>query len=434
MTVAGAPPRVLGDVRQRLGDDEVGGGLDHRREARRAAARRPSTGIGERRPSASTAATRPRSASTGGAIPRARSRSSAIAAPASSRACAHELGDLGTVVEPLLGAADQHRQRDEPRLRAVVEVALDAPQLRGLHVERAAPRARQLVDAAHEALLAHPGQLVAVSDPGARSAEADRHAEDRPDRPEVAEAGQRPDDHADRADRHADGRSAPRAGARAGPARGRRSRARPVRSPGPSQTHAGQKVPKPVSAQSSAEDERGAGGDLARAPRRRPRCCAVARRRGRVARPGAGVRRPARPADRAAARPARPRRWSGTRASPTVSAAAGTASSGPANAFEQRVDAPDPEVGAVGQRPEPRRAGRASADRRRRRRRARGTPKTKPTTECRTSQAKSRQVCGSPSVAQTWPRTPGRARAVGAAQRPAERERGVAAVEVGAPP
>ena len=44
------------------------------------------TGICARTPSASTAATRPRSARTGGAIPRARSRSSPMAAPASSRA------------------------------------------------------------------------------------------------------------------------------------------------------------------------------------------------------------------------------------------------------------------------------------------------------------------------------------------------------------
>jgi hypothetical protein len=39
---------------------------------------------------------RPRSASTGGAIPRARSRSSAIADPASARR-AHQLGDVGPV-------------------------------------------------------------------------------------------------------------------------------------------------------------------------------------------------------------------------------------------------------------------------------------------------------------------------------------------------
>ena len=60
-------------------------------------------------PVASTAACRPRSVSTGGAIPRAGSRSSPIAAPASSRA--------------------------------------RAPQLGGLHIQGTAPRARELVDA-----------------------------------------------------------------------------------------------------------------------------------------------------------------------------------------------------------------------------------------------------------------------------------------------
>ena len=68
-------------------------------------ARRPRPGSRERRPSASTAAARPRSASTGGAIPRARSRSSAIAALASLARLADQLGDLGLVGEPLLGAA-----------------------------------------------------------------------------------------------------------------------------------------------------------------------------------------------------------------------------------------------------------------------------------------------------------------------------------------
>ena len=86
-------------------------------------------------------------------MPRARSRSSAIARPASSRA-AHERGDLGLVGEALLGAAEVHAQRDEPRLRAVVQVALDAPQLGGLDVERARARAGQHVDALDELALA----------------------------------------------------------------------------------------------------------------------------------------------------------------------------------------------------------------------------------------------------------------------------------------
>ena len=70
---------------------------------------------------------------------------------------ADQLGQLGLVVEPRLGAAEVHAERDEPRLRAVVQVALDPPQLGGLHVDRAAPRAGQLVDALLELLLARPG-------------------------------------------------------------------------------------------------------------------------------------------------------------------------------------------------------------------------------------------------------------------------------------
>ena len=45
------------------------------------------------------------------------------------------------------------RQRDEPRLRAVVQVAFDAPQLGGLDVERALPRTGQHVDALDELAL-----------------------------------------------------------------------------------------------------------------------------------------------------------------------------------------------------------------------------------------------------------------------------------------
>ena len=79
-------------------------------------------------------------------MPRARSRSSAIAAVASSRAWRTSARRLGPVLQPVLGPAELHAQRDQPGLRAVVQVALDAAQLRGLHVERAAPRSGQLVD------------------------------------------------------------------------------------------------------------------------------------------------------------------------------------------------------------------------------------------------------------------------------------------------
>ena len=174
---------VLGGVGQRLGDDEVGGGLDDRRrpaDSRRLDGR-PASARGA--PSASTAAARPRSASTGGAMPRARSRSSPIAALASSRAPAHELGDVRAVVEALLGAPELHAQRDEPRLRAVVQVALDAPQLGGLDVEGAGAGARELVDARRPA-----GAPAGAGSAGA--ADDDRVGAEREAQPATAHSGQ----------------------------------------------------------------------------------------------------------------------------------------------------------------------------------------------------------------------------------------------------
>ena len=116
---------------------------------------------------------------------------------------AHELGDLRPVVQALLGAAQSMLERDEPRLRAVVEVALDAPQLRRLDVERAAAGPRQLVDALDELALARLGQPLAVHDDPVR-AERQREAEHRPRRPERPEARERPDHDEDRADEPGD--------------------------------------------------------------------------------------------------------------------------------------------------------------------------------------------------------------------------------------
>ena len=75
-------PAVLGRVGQRLGDREVGRRLDRRGRAGRAGRCRPSTGSGTVSASARTAPSRPRSASTGGWMPRTRSRSSARAVAA----------------------------------------------------------------------------------------------------------------------------------------------------------------------------------------------------------------------------------------------------------------------------------------------------------------------------------------------------------------
>ena len=83
---------------------------------------------------------------------------------------AHELGGLGMVVQALLGAAELHAQRDEPRLGAVVQVALDPPQLRGLDVQGAAAGAGRARRRARRARARAPGAAAR----GARRSRAPR--------------------------------------------------------------------------------------------------------------------------------------------------------------------------------------------------------------------------------------------------------------------
>ena len=78
-------------------------------------------------------------------MPRERSRSSAIAFLASLWApVISSCAPSGSVADLLLGHAEVHRQRHQPRLGAVVEVALDPLQLRGLGVDRAGAGALEL--------------------------------------------------------------------------------------------------------------------------------------------------------------------------------------------------------------------------------------------------------------------------------------------------
>ena len=72
-------------------------------------------------------------------MPRARSRSSRRASPAPSRASASSsrAAWVGARGELLLGHAEAHPERDETRLCAVVQVALDPAQLGVLYVHRA---------------------------------------------------------------------------------------------------------------------------------------------------------------------------------------------------------------------------------------------------------------------------------------------------------
>ena len=85
-------PRVLRDVRERLGDDEVGGELDRPRAAARRASASSVTGTGTRATSACSAGSSPRSVSNAGWIPRASSRSSER--PVCSSSCARSSSSL----------------------------------------------------------------------------------------------------------------------------------------------------------------------------------------------------------------------------------------------------------------------------------------------------------------------------------------------------
>ena len=100
---------------------------------------------------------------------------------------AHELGDLRLVLQALLGAAELHAQGDEPRLGSVVQVALDAPQLGGLHVEGARAGARELVDARRELALLRAQAGESGDDDGV-GAEGQGQCGNRPQRPERAAA------------------------------------------------------------------------------------------------------------------------------------------------------------------------------------------------------------------------------------------------------
>ena len=138
---------VLGDVGQRLGDDEVGGRLDAVREPLGAARRRARAAAARRRRAPRAPARRPRSVRMPGWMPWASSRSSRSASVSEARAWSSSGFAAGVALEPRVGEPERHRDRHEPLLRAVVQVALDPPPLdlrpprRSGRARRAAPRA-----------------------------------------------------------------------------------------------------------------------------------------------------------------------------------------------------------------------------------------------------------------------------------------------------
>ncbi len=106
-----------------------------------------STGIGLRAASAESAASRPRSVRIAGWIPRARLRSSARACFESSCACSTSARARVRIgVELRAGAAEVDRERRQPLLGAVVEIALDPPPLGDRGVDGLGALPRQLLD------------------------------------------------------------------------------------------------------------------------------------------------------------------------------------------------------------------------------------------------------------------------------------------------
>ena len=182
--------RVLGGVRERLGDDEVRGGLDRRRRAARRA--RPATvdrqraAVGERRERRARA--RGRRAPAGGC--RARGRAApASASPTPTRA------SVTSCCAPSGSAASFCSAR--PRLMPSATSRACAPSCRSRSIRRSS--ASCVVDGAGARLLEHVDALArarAVARGRSRRARARRAAiaaaSSRPHRPEVAAAGHAP--------------------------------------------------------------------------------------------------------------------------------------------------------------------------------------------------------------------------------------------------
>ena len=153
--------RVLGGVGERLRHDEVGGALD---PGGGRSVELALHGHGDRAAPGSACERRvrargPRAPAGGCRGPGRAARASA--SPAPPRASAHAApARLGVRAQLLLGQAEAHAERDQPRLRAVVEVALDPAQLRRLDVDGAARRPGEDVDPLAQLALAQGAEVV----------------------------------------------------------------------------------------------------------------------------------------------------------------------------------------------------------------------------------------------------------------------------------
>ena len=180
--------RVLGDVGERLGGDEVGRALDRLGQAVPA---RDVERDGDRRAAGQRLQRRLQPAlGEHGGMDAAREVAQLLQARLQLRDRAVEqLGDVVVALGLQPRAAQQQRERDEPRLRAVVQVALQPPARRVARLHDPRARGAQLVDARLQL-------VVEVRDVAAQQARevGERHQRGRDERgPErgVARAGLR---------------------------------------------------------------------------------------------------------------------------------------------------------------------------------------------------------------------------------------------------
>ena len=187
-----APRRgVLGGVRERLGDHEVGGALDGRGEAAtrgRLDRRAQPVASGERLDGRDQPAIgEQRRHDPPREVTQLGDRMVGLALGISDQP-----PDLRLLIGAQLGPAQLQRQRDEPRLRSVVQVALDAPQLGSLRVDGLAARAGQQVDPGPQRAPPTGDQHAVVQGDQRVAAARGGQAQQRPRGPELVHARQQP--------------------------------------------------------------------------------------------------------------------------------------------------------------------------------------------------------------------------------------------------
>ena len=265
---AAGRPGVLDGVRQRLRDHEVGRTLDRwakpalcfaaDRRADLIASRerldgRDQPAVGEQRRH-----------DPAGEVPQLADR--AMGFPL---CVVDQASELGLALDAQLRPAELHRERDEPRLGTVVQVALDAPQFGRLRVDRLAAGVGERLDPCPQRAAPVRDEHPVVQREQRVGAAGGRQAEQRPRRPERLDARQQPrqqpredqDHRADADERphachppHRPGRMAPR------PARGPVEHQRHAEpEPRPRGPEVSLSVERPDRAQQDRDEQRRAG-------------------------------------------------------------------------------------------------------------------------------------------------------------------------------